>query len=332
MLAEKIKENQGAQVIIMPKKEPYTQVLNSILIKLYSPGYHLPGEQRAVFDFILRQTSGYRRDTDQISLSQFSEALGIKKPSVIRSIKALTLKKIISVSKVANDEAKVFKINTNIEEWLSLAESLTLAKRLKVVSNTANLPLAKSLPTKEIYKENIKEIKTSSSDLQKSGGVEAIQNQFLIPQNLKNISLEEIEAEAKSPEPEKKKRPKRDSCLTISQSEKFIQFWSNYPQHRRKEKPKAEAAFKAINPNESLFDEIMQGLERSKKSYDWSKENGQFVCYPEKYLKNKKWMDEADNRRPIKKQGCPMTGYMPPEDLKAKAAEYAHLLDGEPGF
>ena len=106
----------------------------------------------------------------------------------------------------------------------------------------------------------------------------------------------------------------------------FARFWALYPKHRRKEKPKAEKAFKAISPDESLFAEIMAGLQAAINSDDWQKDNGQFVCYPERFLKNQKWTDEYDSGRGFKKSGCPMTNYMTPKDLEAEAAKYADLL------
>lgn len=302
MHALKVNENQGATVIKMPRQKPYTQILNEVLVKLYSPGFHLPGEQRAVFDFILRQTHGFQKKSDRISLSQFSEALGLKKPSVIRSIKALLAKKLINVSNIANESAKVYEINENTDEWLSLAEWLTLAKTLKVVSHIAKKPLAKLLPTKEIIKESIKEIIPP-----------------LIPP----------QGESETAQPGKIKKL---SCLSKPQAEKFKLFWDAYPKHRRKEKPKAEKAFKDLNPDDQLFSEIMAGLQKAANSHDWTKNGGQYVCYPERFLRNQKWLDEYGSANSFKSSGCPMTGYMPPEDLAAKRAQYAHLLDGEPEF
>lgn len=302
MHALKVNENQGATVIKMPRQKPYTQILNEVLVKLYSPGFHLPGEQRAVFDFILRQTHGFQKKSDRISLSQFSEALGLKKPSVIRSIKALLAKKLITVSNIANESTKVYEINENTDEWLSLAEWLTLAKPLKVVSDIAKKPLAKLLPTKETIKENIKEIIPP-----------------LIPP----------QGEAENSQPGKIKKL---SCLSKPQAEKFKLFWEAYPKHRRKDKAKAERAFKDLNPDDELFAAIMAGLEAAKKSQDWQKDGGRYVCYPERFLKNQKWLDEYDDTRGIKKSGCPMTNYMPPKDLKAAADKYANLLPDEPEF
>ncbi len=149
-----------SNVIKMPKKQSYTQVPNDIMDKLYSKGFHLPGEQGAVFNFILRKTIGWGKDNDKLSLSQFASALGIKKQSADRAIKALASRKIITVSKDADSQVKVFGINTNIAEWKPSAKMLPSATTLITVSKDADKPSAKMLNTKEIYKETItKEIK-----------------------------------------------------------------------------------------------------------------------------------------------------------------------------
>lgn len=305
MLAEKIKQNQGAQVINMPKKESYTQVPNDIMDKLYSKGFHLPGEQGAVFNFILRKTIGWGKDNDRLSLSQFASALGIKKQSADRAIKALTTRKIITVSKDADSQVKVFGINTNIDEWKPSAKMLPSATTLKTVSNAADKPSAKMLNTKD--------------------------NKETITKEIKNLSPHSAEADKPEPEIQPSAKIKKLSHLSQAQAAKFKVFWESYPKHRRKEKPKAENAFKAINPDEILFAEIMAGLEASINSHDWQKDNGQFVCYPERFLKNQKWTDEHDIGRGFKKSSCPMTNYMPPKDLAAEAEKYSRLLS-EPEF
>jgi phage replication O-like protein O len=49
----------------------------------------IPGEARQVFDFILRQTWGWKKREDRISLSQFVLGTGLSKKTVIKARKKL---------------------------------------------------------------------------------------------------------------------------------------------------------------------------------------------------------------------------------------------------
>ena len=70
----------------------------------------------------------------------------------------------------------------------------------------------------------------------------------------------------------------------------FENFWKSYP--KKKEKPKARSVWQKLRPDKKLIQEIMAGLEKYKLSEDWIKENGRFIPYPERFLKNEKWEDE----------------------------------------
>ena len=45
-------------------------------------GFRIPGEQRQVLDYIIRETYGWRKKEDGIALSQFVQATGLKKQNV----------------------------------------------------------------------------------------------------------------------------------------------------------------------------------------------------------------------------------------------------------
>jgi hypothetical protein len=75
--------------------------------------------------------------------------------------------------------------------------------------------------------------------------------------------------------------------------EGFTAFWTAYP--RKVEKPKAIAAWKALHPDEPTRAAILAGLTRWVGSPDWTKDGGQFIVYPERFLKNRRWEDEPQN-------------------------------------
>jgi len=139
------------------KNKTYTKIPNELIDKLIS--YRLPGEEMKIFFMILRQTLGWGKKSDQISLSQFAEKTGMKKPSVLQCLNSLLAKKLITVSQKANDLTKTYSIpDTSGKSWKPLAKKLTLANSLTTVSQFPNKPLANSLPTKETLKETLKEI------------------------------------------------------------------------------------------------------------------------------------------------------------------------------
>jgi phage replication O-like protein O len=130
-----------------PQPDKYTKISNELLDALIR--YRIPGEQMQVFLFIMRKTYGYNKKQDAIALSQFVESTGMKKPSVVRALKALLAKKLIAVNKKANEPAHVYEIIKDYEEWEPLAKKITLTKKLTIVSKKANPSLAKKSTTKD---------------------------------------------------------------------------------------------------------------------------------------------------------------------------------------
>lgn len=76
--------------------------------------------------------------------------------------------------------------------------------------------------------------------------------------------------------------------------EKFDAFWKCYP--RKVAKSVALKSFSKINIDDNLFSQIMSKLEEYKKSYDWTKDNGQFIPHPATWLNQKRWEDEIISR------------------------------------
>lgn len=149
-----------SNVIKMPEKKSYTRIPNEVLEKLYAPGFHLSGEQRAVFDFIMRKTLGWGKDSDVISLGQFEEATGIAKKNIIPAIKSLSERNIISILLQENGKSKVYEINTNIDNWAAFSPRRIFSCKRITVLPQENKSFSHKRPTKEIYKETItKEIK-----------------------------------------------------------------------------------------------------------------------------------------------------------------------------
>lgn len=70
----------------------------------------------------------------------------------------------------------------------------------------------------------------------------------------------------------------------------FNLFWERYP--KKLAKRDAERAFDKINPDEKLFNLILEKLELYKQSEAWLKDGGQFIPYPATWLNGRRWEDE----------------------------------------
>jgi len=74
----------------------------------------------------------------------------------------------------------------------------------------------------------------------------------------------------------------------------FDAFWNAYPTRRRTEKDKcADLLMRILAENGtdkvSMFNRLMDGLDKWKQSYDWTKQSGEFVMMPYRWLFNECW-------------------------------------------
>lgn len=135
-----------------PQRENgYTAIANEILEALVKT--RINGETRQVIDFVIRKTYGYNKTQDQIALSQFALATGMKKPEVCRALNKATGMNILKlVGKKANAIGNTYKLNKDFDSWKPLAKKPQgLAKKQISVGKNANQPLAKMPHTKDIY-------------------------------------------------------------------------------------------------------------------------------------------------------------------------------------
>ena len=74
---------------------------------------------------------------------------------------------------------------------------------------------------------------------------------------------------------------------TIVLDDGFDEFWRAYP--KKKDKQKAKLAWKKHNPP---LDEVLNALSWQSILPEWSKEDGKYIKYPERYIAAGSWMDE----------------------------------------
>lgn len=83
-----------------------------------------------------------------------------------------------------------------------------------------------------------------------------------------------------------------ETCAQAPQTidERFDKFWKAYP--KRRDKKRAYKVFMKIKPNNELLQQMLDCIEREKKSLDWLKDNGQYIPYPSSWLNGERWNDE----------------------------------------
>lgn len=165
--------------------------------------YRLSGEEWQVLWVIMQKTWGWHKAWDKISLKQFSEATKMKKPSIIRAIKKLISKNI--VSKRANKYPSSYHINSHFNKWKIVSKKANVSNIANGVSNIANFQSRKHItkapssdPKETTTKERTKNMKESTikySDIKEStiilSQIKNLLSQF--PQQIQDMIDEYVE-------------------------------------------------------------------------------------------------------------------------------------------
>ena len=146
---------------------PFTRFPNQLLEGFLRA--HLSSRQLRVVLFVVRKTFGFHKESDLISMSQFSKELGIARRNVYGIVKDLEAKNIL-LSKGKPNKTKEYRIEIDPVKWkvewrVSLEQTTVEGKGVmcgddKVSSVETTEVSSAEMPTKE--KEiNIKEIKSN---------------------------------------------------------------------------------------------------------------------------------------------------------------------------
>lgn len=132
-------------------KDGYTQIANELLEALCQ--IRIPGESTQVFLTILRKTYGFKKVVDQISLSQFVVATGMKKPNICRALKQLETLNVIKIDKLVSQNDNAYRIMYRINKYYKTWETekrkqsrpQPLSKRIILVGQNDNEALSKTI-------------------------------------------------------------------------------------------------------------------------------------------------------------------------------------------
>jgi len=85
----------------------------------------------------------------------------------------------------------------------------------------------------------------------------------------------------------------RDSPTTTIYLQRFEEFWQVWPKTRRKGKGRALTEWLKLKPSKELTDKIIAAVNAQKKQSSWQTENGKYIPYPAKWLKDAYYEDEV---------------------------------------
>lgn len=95
---------------------------------------------------------------------------------------------------------------------------------------------------------------------------------------------------------EEKRAEEKNTTDHISPlKERFERFYSAYPKH--KAPGDAEKAWNQIRPDDALLQQMLAAIARQRVTHDWTKDDGQWIPAPGKWLRGKCWLNEVKNEQ-----------------------------------
>lgn len=89
----------------------FTKIANEIFEELVKTA--LLGSEFQICFFVIRKTYGFNKKDDRISLTQFEKGTNLSRPTVVKSLKNLVSKNILTRS-----ESLYYKLNKDYETWV----------------------------------------------------------------------------------------------------------------------------------------------------------------------------------------------------------------------
>lgn len=108
-----------------------------------------------------------------------------------------------------------------------------------------------------------------------------------------NPTQEGAVADAPVCEVPKPKKPKPPETIP----EGFNRFWSLYPGPRKADKGLCLKRWREFGC-EQVSEAVLSGLNAWRASHDWTKDGGQYVCQPLRWLRNRRWESPPERPKP----------------------------------
>lgn len=250
----------------------YTAFNNALLMWMVRAP--LSGSEFRLLLVILRQTTGWHKPTDRISVVQFHEATSLHKQVIARGLRTLALRGYLIAEGDAH-HPKRYSLQVDYRLWDNgkvYTDSLTDTEdRCKPIDLQVNTEQFTDVYTERFTTKETKETSIRTTSL---APAESILN-----------STTRVETSAPP-------QPHRTTCLTAAQLADFERWWPVYPKHSgRKE---AEVEWQRVNPDGRLTGEIIAGTEQQKTGRKWREG---FIREPHRFLHDERWRDEPEPDR-----------------------------------
>ena len=152
-------------------EDGFTRIANELMDALART--RIPGEARQVLDAIIRKTYGWRKTSDDISLSQFMLITGLSKPTICKAIKKLISMNIIVkrgcadslFTKQGKAVTSTYSVQKNHKYWKPLPKKVTC----KDVTQKGNLGSSEQKPLPK--KETLSDVTKKDNDVTQKGNL-----------------------------------------------------------------------------------------------------------------------------------------------------------------
>lgn len=144
----------------------YTRIANELLEALVLAS--LSGSELNICLIIIRQTYGFNKKEDAISLSQFFEKTKYSKQGIVNALQSLKAKNII-LSKKGFRGMNIWKINKDYTSWVVNSSVLVKNNRLVNSTLTTSQPYLTPLVNSSLHTKDIpKDIKQNKEKIKKT--------------------------------------------------------------------------------------------------------------------------------------------------------------------
>ena len=137
----------------------YTKIANELLEAICR--LNISGNEMRILLYIIRRTYGFNKSYSEISLSEISAAVEIRREHIQKALKKLSAKKIIELHIHCGTKSQTISIVKNYEEWIVKTCATCLLQKSATVAENCNTTVAEigNSTFKEIFKEKKERVK-----------------------------------------------------------------------------------------------------------------------------------------------------------------------------
>ena len=118
----------------------YTKIANELLEAICR--LNISGNEMRILLYIIRRTYGFNKSYSEISLSEISAAVEIRREHIQKALKKLSAKKIIELHIHCGTKSQTISIVKNYEEWIVKTCATCLLQKSATVAENCNTTVA----------------------------------------------------------------------------------------------------------------------------------------------------------------------------------------------